>query len=336
MLLLCYLTKIVELLIVGDTYLLSHGVAHLVECTGELTLQLDVASQACNRPWVVLYLCDFAHGTLDFHRHESKVVLVVIHKLKERSVGGELVVGELHHLLAAVYQRMGFLTVACYCREELQRVTFGEPLLEQVNGFADGRDKEVEGNLMFDVLIALNHSGKAALALHVTTHAEELGAVGGGWGGRETEDVFPCSDELLDDLRRDDLGLAKREFIVLADDAVGHYAGLHIGIVGVGVVAVVATHQFVDDVEGADVVPTIGSLGELGKHIGHIHLHKLLVEINLHLVLGISEDGVHALIFSRLDVAKNGFLQLLRGMRNAGAVHQIGLGEDTRQVFGDG
>ena len=38
MLLLCYLTEIVELLVVGDTYLLTHGVAHLVECARELTL----------------------------------------------------------------------------------------------------------------------------------------------------------------------------------------------------------------------------------------------------------------------------------------------------------
>ena len=86
---------------------------------------------------------------------------------------------------------------------------------------------------MFDVLIALNHSGKAALALHVTTHAEELGAVSCGRGGRETEDVFPCSDELLDDLRRYDLGLAKRELVVFADNAVCHDAGLHVRVVGV-------------------------------------------------------------------------------------------------------
>ena len=97
-----------------------------------------------------------------------------------------------------------------------------------------------------------------------------------------------------------------------------------------------ATHQFVDDIEGADVVPTIGSLGELGQHIGHIHLHKLLVEVNLHLVLSIGEDGIHALILPGLNVTEDGFLQLLRGMRYAGAIYQIGLGEDTRQVFGDG
>ena len=130
MLLLSHLTKVVELLIVGDTYLLAHRVSHLVECAGELTLQLDVASQTSDRPWIVLYLGDFAYCTLDFHGHESEIILVVIHKLTERAVGRELVVGELHHLLATVYQRMGFLTVACYCLEELQRVTLGEPFLE--------------------------------------------------------------------------------------------------------------------------------------------------------------------------------------------------------------
>ena len=83
MLLLRHLTKIVELLIVCDTYLLSHGVAHLVECARELTLQLDVTSQTGDRPWVVLDLGDFAHGILYFNRHESKVVLVVIDELAD-------------------------------------------------------------------------------------------------------------------------------------------------------------------------------------------------------------------------------------------------------------
>ena len=69
-----------------------------------------------------------------------------------------------------------------------------------------------------------------------------------------------------------------------------------------------ATYQFIDDIKGADVVPTVGSLGELGKHIGHVYFHELLVEINLHLVLSIGEDSIHAFILSRLDVAKDGFL----------------------------
>ena len=53
-------------------------------------------------------------------------------------------------------------------------------------------------------------------------------------------------------------------------------------------------------------------------------------------MLSIGEDSIHAFILSRLDVAKDGFLQLLRGMRDAGAVHQISLGEDARKVLGDG
>ena len=159
---------------------------------------------------------------MDVHRHESEVVLIVIHELTERAVSVELVVGELHHLLAAVYKHMGFLSVSDHGLEELQRVTLREPFLKQVDGFTDGRDKRIGQYLLLNVLIALYHAGKTALALHVTTHAEELGAVGSGRGGRETEDVFPCSDELLNDLRRDDLGLAKRELIVLADNTVGN------------------------------------------------------------------------------------------------------------------
>ena len=49
-----------------------------------------------------------------------------------------------------------------------------------------------------------------------------------------------------------------------------------------------------------------------------------------------SEDGIGSLIFSWLDVAENSFLQLLRGSGYIRAIHQIGFGEDTRQVLGDG
>ena len=38
MLFLSHLTEIIELLIVGIAYLLTHGIAHLVKCAGELTL----------------------------------------------------------------------------------------------------------------------------------------------------------------------------------------------------------------------------------------------------------------------------------------------------------
>ena len=141
--------------------------------------------------------------------------------------------GELYYLLTAVYQRMGLLTVASYSLEELQRVTFGEPFFKHVDGFADGGDKGISKYLLLDVLIALNHSGKTALALHITAHSEELCAVGCGRDGRKTKDVFPCGNKLLNDLRRDDLSLAKRELVVLADDAVRHKAGLHVRVVGV-------------------------------------------------------------------------------------------------------
>ena len=138
---------------------------------------------------------------MDVHRYESKVILVVIHKLTERAISGELVVSELHHFLAAVYQSMGCFPVACHGLEELQRVTLGKPLLEEVDGFTDGSDKGISQYLLLDVLISLDHAGKTALALLVTTHTEKLGAVGCGRCGRKAEDVFPCCDELLYDLR---------------------------------------------------------------------------------------------------------------------------------------
>ena len=42
---------------------------------------------------------------------------------------------------------------------------------------------------------------------------KELGAVCRAWCGRNTKDLFPCSNEVLNYLRRDDLGQTKRKLV---------------------------------------------------------------------------------------------------------------------------
>ena len=92
-------------------------------------------------------------------------------------------------------------------------------------------------------------------------------------------------------------------------------------------------YQFVDDIQRADVVPTVGSLGELGKHIGDIHLLILLVEIDLHLVLCVGKLSVKTLVLTRVDVTEDSLFQLFRGTGHAGRIHEVCLGVDAREVL---
>ena len=162
--------------------------------------------------------------------------------------------------------------------------------------------------MQLNLLIALDELGKTAGALYVATSTEKLCAICGTWYGRNTENIFPCSNKVLDYLWRNDLGLTQCELVRLADNAVGNCRCLHIRIVGVGVVTIMATYQLINNIERADVVPSVWCLGKLGKHIRNIYLGKLLVEINFHFMLGICKFGIYSIVFARVDIAENSLL----------------------------
>ena len=45
------------------------------------------------------------------------------------------------------------------------------------------------------------------------------------------------------------------------------------------------TYQLIDNIERADIIPSVWCLCKLSKHIRNIYLGKLLVEINLYFML---------------------------------------------------
>ena len=94
-----------------------------------------------------------------------------------------------------------------------------------------------------------------------------------------------------------------------------------------------ATYQLIDNIERADVIPSVWCLCKFGKHIRNIYLSKLLVEINLHFVLSISKHGIHSIVVSRVDITENCLLQLLCSARHAWVIHQVSLGVDAGKML---
>lgn len=94
-----------------------------------------------------------------------------------------------------------------------------------------------------------------------------------------------------------------------------------------------ATYQLINNIERADVVPSVWCLCKLGKHIRNIYLCELLVEINLHFMLSISKRGIHSIVIARVDITENGLLQLLRCARHAWIIHQVSLGVDAGKML---
>ena len=171
------------------------------------------------------------------------------------------------------------------------------------------------------------------MALLLTAQTEELGAVSRGESLCYTEDVLPCSRELIDQFWRDSLCLTKRELIGFLHQAAGHEVGLYIGVVGIAVVTVMATHQLIDDVERTDGIPSVGSLAELAGHIGHVDLGKLFVQIDVHLMLCRSQFCIHAVVVARIDRTKDSLLQSLSRVRHVRTLYEGTLGIDASQVF---
>ena len=94
-----------------------------------------------------------------------------------------------------------------------------------------------------------------------------------------------------------------------------------------------ATYQLINNIERADVVPSVWCLGKLGKHIRNVYLSKLFVEVNLHFMLSIRKHGIHSFVIARINIPENCLLQLLRGARHAWVIHQISLGVDAGKML---
>lgn len=64
---------------------------------------------------------------------------------------------------------------------------------------------------------------------------------------------------------------------------------------------------------------------------------ELLVQINLHLVLGIGERSIQSLVVAWVNIAQNSLLQLLCGTGYAWVIYQGSFGVDAREVlvYGD-
>ena len=90
-------------------------------------MQLDVATKTRYWPWVVLQLIEIGDCSLHLHRNEWEVILVVVLELDELLVCIKLVVSELHHLLALIYEHLCFILGSDDEVEELQRVTLVKP-----------------------------------------------------------------------------------------------------------------------------------------------------------------------------------------------------------------
>ena len=94
-----------------------------------------------------------------------------------------------------------------------------------------------------------------------------------------------------------------------------------------------ATYQLIDNIERADIIPSVWCLCKLSKHIRNIYLGKLLVEINLHFMLCIGKHGIHSIVVTGVDITENCLLQLLCSARHAWIIHQVRLGIDAGKML---
>ena len=97
-----------------------------------------------------------------------------------------------------------------------------------------------------------------------------------------------------------------------------------------------ATHQLIDNIERTDGIPSVRCLAELAGYIGHVHLGKLLIQVDLHLMLSISQFCIHTIIVTRVDRTKDGLLQSLGSTRHICTIHQVTLSIDACQMLLNG